>query len=1181
MLDYRGEEVTTVWSDASDLLLCSDAGRTILRHIADAAPLNVTGLVDSAKSFLIASLEEKTSRKACVFVPDEARARSLREELAALIPEESILTFHFRELSLYDARAINRDRELLRSAVLTRLLKHDFRVIIVPADAALQRVRSPKIYGRFVTSLKTGQEMRPDTLERRLVTAGYERVPQVERPGQYARRGDIVDVLPPDVMRDRFEAIRVSFFDIEIDELKVFDPDTQRSTRVIQHADIAPAREIVMTEDERTITAERLETAIAENLERYHREGVRRDVMEKLRANGYRDAGRLREKLHFPSLDRLLPLIDDEISTVTDFVREASPLFFLDEPLAFSRRLDSAHAGFMQRLSDYMEKGDTFSFSEDCQVAPADVFRMIENERRFIALVDMPASGNGLPGAPNISLRAGSVNRYRSRPDKVAADVARILKDRGTVLLFTGSDERAENLSLFLLDHGVETAVVLPGLFPRGFVIDELPLLVVGTENLYGVSRRKTRRKRRSQREIFYQDLSPGSLVVHEDYGIGRYEGTEAITTSDGTRDYLTIQYRDGVLRLPVDRVEYLSPYIPVGDTKPQLSYMGGAGWRRRKERARSSIRRLVTDIISLYAARESIKGHVYGPDTQWQKEFEESFPYEETSDQLRVIAEIKSDMESDKVMDRLICGDVGFGKTEVCFRAMFKCVMEGKQAALLAPTTVLVRQHVRNLQERLGSFPVEVRELSRFISRDEQTKTLTDLARGQVDIVIGTHRLLSKDVAFKDLGLLVIDEEQRFGVDHKEMIKALSPSVEVLTLTATPIPRTLHLSLGGMRDISLLEEGPEDRLPIRTAVIEYDEELVIDAILREHARHGQVFYLFNNTYKIDQRAAELAEKMPGVRFAVAHGKMTERQLETVIEAFLDGEYDVLVCTTIIESGVDMPRVNTLIVEDADRFGLAQLYQIRGRVGRSERQAYALITYRPNRVIGEAAEKRLAAIRDFTELGSGFQIALRDLEVRGAGNLLGAEQSGHLESIGYDLYTRMLEESVREAKGLEPMTRRVQTVVELPADAILSSGYVSESDERLDIYRRIASIDTIDDYRDVLDELTDRYGDPPDETIALLDISYIRSFGERAGFARIYRSEEDIELILDESTKANERAMELISRLLAVSTQEHRLTFRAGYRTMIVAHGVAVKPSATPSILRDIFSSAEKTPSRK
>lgn len=1176
MLKRESEECRTVWSDASDLLLKSVHGREIIHAIKKRQSLNVTGLADPAKSFLIASLTEKLDKPSCVLVPDEARARSMREELSAFIPEESVLTFHSRELSLYDVRAINRDQELMRSAVLTRLLNKDFRVLILPADAALQRVRDPAIYRQFVTTLERGQRIDPEELENDFIKAGYERVPQVESAGQYARRGDILDIWPPSASREHHEAIRISFFDIEIDELKSFDPDTQRSTETMRRAVIPPARELVMTEEERTSTADRLENAIAETVTRARREGFKRDVIEKLQATGQRDLERLKENMFFPSLDRLLPLIESTTCTVMDYVRFVSPLYFLDEPLTFSRRLDASHAGFAQRLTNYMAKGDAFSFSENCQIGPPDVFRAIDRERRFLALIDMPVSGNGLPGAELVSFHARTADRYRSHPEQVAVDIARVIDKKGVALLYTGSDERAEQLSLFLFDRGIDTAIVLPDLFPRGFVIDELSILVVGTEDLYGISRRKTRRKKRSQREVFYQDLVPGSLVVHEDYGIGRYEGTESITTSDGTRDYLTIMYRDGVLRLPVDRVELLSPYIPVGDARPKLSYMGGTKWQRQKERARSSIKRLVTDIISLYAARQSVKGHVFAPDTLWQKEFEASFPFEETGDQLRAIAEIKGDMESDKVMDRLVCGDVGFGKTEVCFRAMFKCVMEGKQAALLAPTTVLVRQHVQNLKERLSAYPVTVRELSRFVSPEEQKKTIKELAQGRVDMVIATHRLLSKDVKFRDLGLLVIDEEQRFGVDHKEMIKAVSPTVEVLTLTATPIPRTLHLSLAGMRDISLLEEGPEDRLPIQTTVVEYDEDLVIDAILREQARHGQVFYLFNNTYKIDLRAAELAEKMPGVRFAVAHGKMSERQLEQVIESFLDGEYDVLVCTTIIESGVDMPRVNTLIVEDADRFGLAQLYQIRGRVGRSERQAYALITYHPDRVIGEAAEKRLAAIRDFTELGSGFQIALRDLEVRGAGNLLGAEQSGHLEAIGYDLYTRMLEESVEEAKGVEPPPKRTPTVVDLATDAYLPEHYVREGDERLEIYRRIASIRTIDDYRDVFDELTDRYGNPPEETVSLLDISYIRAFGERAGLLRVCASGRDVELILDKGTTDDDRKMELLSRLLAVSTDEHRLTFKAGYRPLILAKGVAKKLPDTPSVLRDIFSSAEK-----
>ncbi|HZK28710.1 MAG TPA: transcription-repair coupling factor, partial [Clostridia bacterium] len=827
------------------------------------------------------------------------------------------------------------------------------------------------------------------------------------------------------------------------------------------------------------------------------------EVRDRFQRSGRHDAQLVEEHLFFPSLDRWLPVFEPDPYTVFDYATPTNPLFFLDEPLIFSKRMDASHAGFSARVSGFIEKGETFPISSDCQVTPADVFRCVDAEKSFLALIDLPVSGNGLPGASEITFRARPSDRYKNNPDKIGEHVSDILHRQGVALLFAGSVGRGEQLSSFLVERGIETAIVLPQRLPRGFVFEEPPLIAVGTEDLYGVSRKKTRRKTRFQREVFFGGLTPGSLVVHEEYGVGKYQGTETIRTSDGERDYLTVVYRDGVLHLPVDRMEVLSSYIPVGDTKPKLSKLGGVEWHRQKERARTAIKRLVTDITALYAERRALKGYAFSPDTPWQGEFESSFPYEETDDQLRVVAEIKSDMESEKVMDRLVCGDVGFGKTEVCFRALFKCVMEGKQAALLAPTTVLVSQHYNNLRERLEGFPVTVKQLSRFVAPKEQEQTIKELARGQVDIVIATHRLLSKDIAFRDLGLLVIDEEQRFGVDHKEMIKALSPSVEVLTLTATPIPRTLHLSLSGIRDISLLEEGPEDRLPVQTTVIEYDEDLIVDAILREQARHGQVFYLFNNTHKIDGRTAELAEKLPGVRFGIAHAKMSERQLEQVIADFIAGEYDVLVCTTIIESGIDMPHVNTLIVEDADRFGLAQLYQLRGRVGRSDRQAYALITYRPDRILGEAAQKRLTAIRDFTELGSGFQIALRDLEVRGAGSLLGAQQSGHLGAIGYDLYCKMLEESIIEERDGQAPEKKAQTIVDLAVDATLPATYVREGEERLEVYKRIASIQDIRDYQDVYDELLDRFGDLPRETVTLMDISFIRAFGERAGLSRI------------------------------------------------------------------------------
>ncbi len=969
------------------------------------------------------------------------------------------------------------------------------------------------------------------------------------------------------------QAVRVSFFDVEIDALKLLDPGTQRSRQVIRSFTVPPAREFPLLEAEWEETAERAVKVIEEQLVSARRGGLRSQSVDRLQVSGEADIGRFRERIFFPALDRWIPVIEPEVYTVLDYVKEGGILRFLDEPLAFSRRMDAAHAGFATRVTGFMERGESFEISIECQIEPSRVLRAVDSGSPFLALVDLPMSGNGLPGAEEIAWRARPSDSYRRNPEKLAAQLGELAGAKGAALLYTGSDDRAGQLSLFLAERDLLSAVVLPGHLPRGFIFPQASILVAGNQDLFGLTRRKRGARRRSRREIFFKDLTPGSFVVHEDYGVGQYLGTETIRTSDGERDYLTVTYRDGVLHLPVDRIELLAPYVHTGDARPRLSKLGGTEWQRQKERARASIRRLVTDITALYAARQSIKGHVYAADTPWQREFEASFPYEETEDQLRVIAEIKQDMESDKVMDRLVCGDVGFGKTEVCFRALFKCVMEGKQAALLAPTTVLVSQHYHNLLERLEGFPVKVRQLSRFVSHGETKETVRGLARGEIDIVIGTHRLLSKDVAFHDLGLLAVDEEQRFGVDHKEMIKALSPSIEVLSLSATPIPRTLHLSLSGIRDISLLEEGPEDRLPVHTSVIEYSEDLIMDAISREHARHGQVFYLYNNTRRIDGRAAELEEKLPGIRFGVAHGQMPERQLEEVIAQFIRGEFDVLVCTTIIESGIDMPHVNTLIVEDADRFGLAQLYQLRGRVGRSERQAYALITYRPDRVIGEAAQKRLAAIRDFTELGSGFQIALRDLEVRGAGSLLGAEQSGHLEAIGYDLYTKMLEEEVIQQKGAPLPERKPGTVVDLPTDAVLPLSYIRESGERLDIYRRIASIRTIGDYRDVMDELLDRYGDLPQEAIALLDISYIRAFGDRAGFSRIRADGQDVELLLAEDASVS---MDLIAGLLASGDREYPLVFKAGYRPLILVTGAARKPRNTTVILRDLFSWTEE-----
>ena len=590
------------------------------------------------------------------------------------------------------------------------------------------------------------------------------------------------------------------------------------------------------------------------------------------------------------------------------------------------------------------------------------------------------------------------------------------------------------------------------------------------------------------------------------------------------------------------------------------------------KERARESIRKLATDLIKLYAERAAVKGHPFAPDTVWQQEFEENFPFEETEDQLRSIQEIKLDMESDKVMDRLLCGDVGFGKTEVAFRAIFKCVMDGKQAALLAPTTVLAQQHYENLHQRMAGFPVNIGLLSRFASEAMQKNTLNGLVHGKVDIVVGTHRLLSKDVHLKNLGLLVVDEEQRFGVDHKEKIKVISPTVDVLTLTATPIPRTLHMSMAGIRDISVLEEPPHDRRPVQTYVMEYDEEIMTEAILREISRHGQVFYLFNDTRRIMEKAASLEKLLPGARVVYAHGKMGEKQLEEVISNFIAQKSDILVCTTIIESGIDMPNVNTIIVEDADRLGLAQLYQLRGRVGRSDRQAFAYVTYRRDKILTEVAEKRLTAIRDFTELGAGFKIALRDLEVRGAGNLLGAEQHGHLDAIGYDLYCRMLEETVHEMQGQAPV-KKVASTIELDVDAFLAKSYIPDEGQRMDMYRRVAAIASQSDYRDVLDEWLDRFGEPPSAAITLADIAYSRASAERLGFSRISQQQGNLLLTYADNIQPD---MAILAKLLNQKEYKGLLLFNAGTRPYLVYRNAARDRLIVAELLRKLFQSTEK-----
>jgi len=1133
--------------------------------------VNVIGPGDAQKSYLLAALSAHSVRKPILVVPDELRARTCAADFKAL-SDEPVLIFRQRELNLTDAEAASRDLELQRLSVLTALLTGRFGLIIVTAGALLQRIPARARFSANMIRLAPGDRYDPEALCSRLVQLGYERMRLVEAPGQFARRGDIVDIVLPSSEPEQQAGVRLSFFDRDLDAVKDFDLESQRSIGMRSDVVIPQAREILIEAESRQSIADLIRTDGHAAATTAIANGENREIAEAFRQMSRRDAERIATGVSMASLDRYLDLIEPDAQSLLHYLDPENNLLVIDEPLRFRNRLDAACAEFDERQRTLLTHGQVLPSTSRILLRTPEVGQLVDRFPRTIALCQIAASGNGLPGALEIQLSGRPADGFRGREAQLAEMLRQRLKEQKQAILFAGSAPRRDRLRAYLLDQGVDV-MILDETLPRGFEYPAANLLVIGSHDLFGTDRPQRRKHRGGIRIDLFSDLCPGELVVHEAHGIGRYDGLVNLESKGIRRDYLKISYAgEDSLYIPMESLDQIQKYVGSEGREPRLSKLGGQEWNRMKERARESIRKLATDLVRLYAERSAVKGHAFAPDTVWQQEFEERFPFEETDDQLRSISEIKQDMESEKVMDRLLCGDVGFGKTEVAFRAMFKCVMDGRQAAILSPTTVLAQQHYENIKKRLEGFPVNVGLLSRFASEAMQKHTIRGLANGKIDIAVGTHRLLSQDVRFKNIGLLVVDEEQRFGVDHKEQIKALTPTVDVLTLTATPIPRTLHMSMSGIRDISVLEEPPHDRRPVQTYVMEYDQEIVAEAILRELTRNGQVFYLFNDTRRIIDKARQLDVMLPGARIVYAHGKMSEKRLEEIITSFIEGEADVLVCTTIIESGIDMPNVNTIIVEDADRLGLAQLYQLRGRVGRSDRQAFAYVTYRRDKVLTEVAEKRLAAIRDFTELGSGFKIALRDLEVRGAGNLLGAEQHGHLDSIGYDLYCRMLDETVRELQG-ELKPRKISASVDLEVDAFLSPAYIPDEGQRMDVYRRIASISSHTDYTDVLDELMDRYGELPDRAIALADIAYVRSAAEHHGFSRIHENGGNIQLVYADGVAPD---MKLLSDLLSMPAFKGQLLFNAGNKPYVVYRQAARDRKKAPELLRNLFRAAEE-----
>jgi transcription-repair coupling factor (superfamily II helicase) len=1106
----------------------------------------VNGVSDSQKRHIANTVAEMTGLKGLYVAWNEMQARQAYLDLSYLTGEKAIYLSN-REIMLYDVEARSFEQTHERVASLARIINGDYRFIVTSGEALMHYLMDPDDFEKQLITLKPGDTVDVNFLEMKLLEMGYEREEKVEGRGQYSKRGGILDIFPVNSEMP----CRIEFFDIEIDTMRWFSEDTQRSVEQCDELNIYPAREIVYSRDQIDDIKVRINKALEETLPL-----ISKELGTLLVKNIGRYIEKLQDSHYFTGVDKFIPYLLEKRASLFDYIKGKHLVFFEESNRTRERMKNELEA--LNNLCDtLLEKGiilkDTFSMLFDLDDLLAEA-----TNNCFITFESFD-SDHSITGkqAASVKIRGSSISSYNGKLELISEDIKKWLSNNYRVAILCSTKERIQKVTEDLREYGI-TAVIgkedgswperasvlaIDGHLQTGFVyIDEK--LVFLSENDITVTRVRAGRKsfEKGKRISSFTDLKTGDYVVHQAHGIGIYNGIEQLVVEGIRRDYLKITYKDGgSLYIPTTSMNLIQKYIGSEGREPRLNKLGGTEWAKAKARVKESLRTLATELIRLQAERSNSKGYAFSQDTVWQKQFEETFVFDETPDQLRCADEIKKDMESETIMDRLLCGDVGYGKTEVAIRAAFKAVMDSKQVAFLVPTTVLAAQHYETLKKRLSGFPIAVEMLSRFRTDSEQKTIIKNLKSGKIDILIGTHMILGESVKFKDIGLLIIDEEQRFGVEHKETIKARYPKVDILTLSATPIPRTLNMSLSGIRDISTLEDPPEHRYPVQTYVVEHRDDIIQSAINRELSRGGQVFYLFNRVRGIQSKVIQLKSLVPEARIDYAHGQMGERELERIIQSFLDKDFDVLVCTTIIESGIDMPNVNTIIVEDSDRLGLAQLYQLRGRVGRSNRLAYAYLTYKKDKVLSEVAEKRLKAIKEFTEFGSGFKIAMRDLQIRGAGNLLGAEQHGHMESVGYDMYLKLLDETITELKGKTGTNRAVDTTVELLSSAYIDAAYISDEEQRIDMYRTIAAVETKEDILDIKDELIDRYGDIPPETELLIEVAYIRNLAATLGFAAIKEKEDAVIFIFAEQGGL---PLEKIGELM--SKWKGKLMFSAG-----------------------------------
>ncbi len=1070
----------------------------------------LSGLAGSSRPLVLAAMKEDLNQPMLVVTHNLFAAQKLVEDMQECMSADEVLLYPANELWILENAYASPELVAQRIQVLSRL-EEGFRGILVTPYSGLRKIiPTVEMMKEAKLSLKVGQAIAMEKLLEHLVYLGYSRVEKVETRGEFSVRGGIVDIYPLISVL----GYRIEFFDEEVDSIRLFDPTDQRSHDKRNDVVILPCKELVATKDRSIKAAAHARGMLEAQLEKM----TDRMIKDKLQSELGHDIEKLSQGEHFQEIFKYVSLLYPDRHTLIDYMPKNTVLV-LDEPVRLIETSKQQEKDEAEGMTNLIQEGKSIP-----ALVMSKPYESLLHRKPFqtiyVSLFLRQVPNTHPQHVVNFTCR--SMQNFHGQMNVLKSEADRWKKSGQHVICMAANEDRVKHVERVLSDFQIEGILVREGNLQAGFELPSSKLVVITESEMFTQKQRKVRKSEttmtNAERIKSYTDLRVGDFVVHINHGIGKYVGIGTLVIQGVHKDYIHIVYSGGdKLSVPIEQIDQIQKYIGSEEKEPRVHKLGGTEWTKAKTKARASVRDIADELIKLYAERQAIKGFAFNRDSTYQKEFEALFPYDETRDQLRAIEEIKRDMEKTRPMDRLLCGDVGYGKTEVAIRAAFKSAIEGKQVAVLVPTTILAQQHFETFKERFSGYPIRIEVISRFRSKKEQNDAIKGVKNGTVDVIIGTHRLLSQDMVFKDLGLLIVDEEQRFGVSHKEKLKKFRTNVDVLTLTATPIPRTLHMSMIGVRDLSVIETPPENRFPVQTYVVEHSMTLVRESIERELSRNGQVYYLYNRVQGISQIAEQLNQLVPDAKVAVVHGQMNEQELEKTILEFLDGESDVLVATSIIETGVDIPNVNTLIVHDADKMGLSQLYQLRGRVGRSNRIAYAYFTYQRDKVLTEVAEKRLQAIKEFTELGSGFKIAMRDLSIRGAGNLLGAEQHGFIASVGFDLYSQMLAEEIQrrkaemgEAVEMADIKVDTQTQIDIPVDAYLPSEYIYDSMQKIEVYKKVASLRSIEEENELRDELIDRFGDLPDAVDDLLLVTRLRMYGAQYGFTSIAQKRDEI-----------------------------------------------------------------------